>query len=194
MKITAVTRYKHGNIYALLKKLNWTQKDLAEKSGLSIFIIGRIINLIRRPLPEQADAIQKAFGEAGEYLDVLSEWPESFAGFKRGFKIEQTADVEMENLLGCSEAMLLPAPSPDDTTELDKAIEANVESLGDYHAPVIRARFWEGKTLAEIAARYRKFPETIRMVETKALRKLRHPSRMGKIMPHLERSDTPLVY
>jgi transcriptional regulator with XRE-family HTH domain len=84
MNITAITRYKHGDLYSVLQRIGWSQKDLARKTGIYAGLIGKIINLVRRPTAEQADAIQKAVGDAGEYIDVLSAWPESFEGLKRG--------------------------------------------------------------------------------------------------------------
>ena len=59
MKITAITRYKHGELYAILQRIGWTQSELARQTNLRIGTIGDIINLVKRPTVEQADAIQK---------------------------------------------------------------------------------------------------------------------------------------
>ena len=186
MKVTAITRFKHGEIHARLKRLGWTQSDLAKKSGLTITTTNNVINLIRRPTIEQATAIQRAFGEAGEYFDVLAEWPETFAGIERGYKLEQTAEVEMENLLSCREAMMLPSPQNDsDTTAVDDALEANISELTKREAAIIRMRFWHNKTLAEIANKINLGRERVRQIEANALRKLRNPHRIQKLSKHL---------
>ena len=87
MKITALTRYKHGELYAVLKRLGWNQSELSRRSGLAATLVGRIINLQYRPSQKMADAIQKAIGEAGEFFDVLEQWPEDFKGLKKLFDI-----------------------------------------------------------------------------------------------------------
>ena len=65
MKITAVTKFKHGELYAMLQRVGWKQSDLARNSGLSENRIGEIINLQRRPIQKEADAIQRALGTVG---------------------------------------------------------------------------------------------------------------------------------
>lgn len=187
MKITAITRYKHGELYAILQRIGWTQSELSRQTGIRVGSIGDIINLVKRPTPEQADAIQKAVGTAGEYLDVLAEWPETFEGLKRGYKLEQTADVEMENLIGCREALMLPAPEVEDTTELDGAIEAVMSDLTPREKAVLKDRFWNGLTLEQTGEKYRVGGQRIRGIQEHALRRLRHPERMKKLAPHLTR-------
>jgi len=70
MEITAITKFKHGGLFKALRKLGWSQNELARRTGLSPNWIGQIINLHTRPSRQQADAIQKAFGDAGEYLEA----------------------------------------------------------------------------------------------------------------------------
>lgn len=183
MKITAITRYKHGELYAILQRIGWTQSELARQTDLRIGTIGDIINLVKRPTVEQADAIQKAVGTAGEYLDVLSEWPETFAGLKRGYKLEQTAEVEMENLLGCREAMMLPAPEPtlEDAVHLEDAMESAMSDLTTQQKFVLKHRFWKDETLEEVGSKLGRTRGRVRQIEAKALRMLRHPKRLQKL-------------
>lgn len=114
MRITAITRYKHAEIYGILRRLGWNQSDLARKCNLRPDQIGMIINLRKRPTIEQANTIQKAFGEAGEFLDVLSTWPETFQGLPRGFKREQTAEVDVISLEECPSAYQIPDSTGED--------------------------------------------------------------------------------
>ena len=185
MKITAITRYKHGELYAILQRIGWTQSELARKTGMHASQIGDIINLVRRPTAEQADAIQKAVGAVGEYLDVLSEWPETFGGLKRGYKREQTAEVKLENLIGNQEAMMIPALEAADTSGLDTALETIILELSPREQTVIKERFWSGKTLEAVAKKNKVSRERVRQIEYIALRKMRQPYRISKLTPHL---------
>lgn len=81
MEITAVTKYKHGGIFKLLLRLGWTQAELARRANISHWQVSKIITLKKRPSVRQANAIQSAFGEAGQFLDVLGEWPEPSAAW-----------------------------------------------------------------------------------------------------------------
>lgn len=177
MKITAITRYKHGELYAILQRLGWTQTELCKQTGLSQKIIGDIINLIKRPTEDQANAIQLSLGKAGEYLDVLAEWPEAFVGIKRGYRLEQTEDIQMERLLDCQEAMQIAAPEHISTEEHERMtgmINDVLGTLPDQYAVVIRERFCNGNTLKQTGVKIKKTMSRVRQIEAKALRMIRH--------------------
>lgn len=178
MNITAITRYKHGDLLAALNRLGWTQSDLARKAGLTPGQIGRVMNLNQRPSREVADAIQKALGEGGEYFDVLEQWPESFTGIKAGTRSERTMDVPMECLIGCREAMMLPAPTDNlEIEEISEAIDEVLSHLSEKERRVIELRFFEGKTLEDVARSMGTHPSYARQLQDKALRRMRHPQR-----------------
>lgn len=173
MRITAITRFKHGDLYAILQRLGWTQSELARKTGITPTKIGAIINLVRRPRIEEADAIQHALGEAGEYLDVLAEWPETFKGIRPGFRYVQSADVSVDALCDHPEVLQIAAPPTPDTTDLDKALEEIVGELPALHQATLRERFWKGKTATQ-AGREREVTRSAESYnERKALRLLR---------------------
>lgn len=197
MQITAITRYKHGKIYGLLQKLGWTQADLVRRSGLSLHVVGRIINLQGRPSREAADAIQRAFGEAGEYLDVLEEWPETFLGLKRGFKRTQTEDIPLESLLesGAMGALDLGRNPREDLElqELEARVSDVFETLTEREKAVLTSRFLERKTLFEAGEDVRSAIGVRKKIqkhstaayaqaaENHALRKMRHPCRIRQL-------------
>lgn len=185
MKITAITKYKHGELYEILKRIGWSQAELARQTDLSIWKIGDIINLVKRPTAEQADAIQRAVGTAGEYLDVLSEWPETFEGLKRGYKREETSEVELETLIGNRDAMMLKAPESEDTTDLDSALEQVIAELKPREQAVIKDRFWNGLTIEQAGKKHRVTGQRIRDIEVHAIRRLRHPEKMKKLAEHM---------
>mgnify|MGYP003150807359 FL=1 len=78
MKIAGVVKFKHGGMWKALRKLGWSQSELARRSGLDPQTIGHVINMKKRPPMKVALRMEVAFGEAGEYVDILSEWPEDF--------------------------------------------------------------------------------------------------------------------
>lgn len=61
--------------------------------------------------------------------------------------------------------------------DLRKALDDALMKLTEKEATVLRARFFEGKTLEEVSEMFDVTRERIRQIETRALRKLRHPSR-----------------
>ena len=182
MKITAITRYKHGALFEVLRKIGWNQSELARRAGLRAETISEIINLNKRPSQKSANAIQAALAEAGEFFDVLEQWPEAFQGIKRGMVKEETIDVPMERLIDCREAMLIPAPEQDQEEWIGSALDECLSFLTKKESRVIQSRFYEAKTLQEtakdlgIASRTR-----IAQIEEKAIRKLRHSFRAKDI-------------
>jgi len=93
MKITAITKFKHGSLWAAIKQLGWTQAELARRTGLHQTQIGTIINLQQRPTEKEANTIQRVLGENGIYFDPTQEWPETFRGLPKRITIEQTKEV-----------------------------------------------------------------------------------------------------
>ena len=151
MKITALTKFKQGDLWLLLRKLNWTQSELGRRTGLGATRIGEYINLKRRPTKAAADSIQQAFALAGQYVDVMELWPEAFSGLSRNC-IEQTREVELERLEDCErEVLSLPVPEAMDTDYLDA-----LDNLCAHSSERDRGIFEDvanGKTLARAARR-----------------------------------------
>jgi len=183
MKITAITRFKHGELYALLKKLGWTQSELSRRSGMCPTTIGNIINLKSRPTEQQANAIQKSLAEAGEFFDVLSEWPEAFQGVKQN--LIQTSDIPLERLIDHPEVLQIAAESDDDDMEYDLEDRMNeaLETLPDIEHAVVKGHFWERKTFDQIGTAIGRTRVGTQLIMARALRKLRHPERVRLLFP-----------
>lgn len=175
MKITAVTKFKHGTIHRILSELGWNQSKLARKSGIHASNISAIILLKRTPSEKEANAIQKTFGEEGFYIDVLSEWPESFKGFNQGCIVEETRDLDPE--------LLLPAGAP---VNID--IDAGLNELPKRSAFIIQQRFFHSRTLESIGKELSLSRDRVRQIEAQALRKLSHPTRLCKILKEDEKN------
>ena len=172
MKITAITKFKEGVIWSLLKKHNWTQSDLARKAGICPSRMGQIINLRRKPTPEQANKIQKAFAKAGDAIDVMAIWPESFRGFEKSLVIEQTRDIEL--LLPNVERIALHDAFSPNLSEARMHLEKAIDSrLTPVEAKVVREVYFEQKTMRDVAANRKLSDKRISQIAQKAIRKLR---------------------
>lgn len=86
---------------------------------------------------------------------------------------DQTAAVQFEN-----------AEEKIWTAQLHDALEKCLDDIPPEGADVIRKHFFEGLTLAEIAAAKTHSTERIRQIEAKGLRQLRHPSILRRLQQY----------
>lgn len=190
MKITAVTKFKQGDLWNALQKAGWTQSELARKTNIGIGSIGDYCNLKRKPITDHANKIQEALGSVGVFVDVLSIWPADFVGVKEIVTIQQTQEIDI-NLLQSNPHELHDTCKPDIEFVRNKLNESlnlaffkrthtwgGIDRLDEREKYVIDQRFLRGKTLNEISRKLPINKERIRQIEQKALRKLRHPERI----------------
>lgn len=173
MNITAITRFKHGDVYQLLKKLGWKQSDLAKKTGLHPSSIGGIINLKRRPTLEMARKIQNAFGEAGEFLDILQHWPELFDGNGKSFCIEQTRDIDVLSLQENPEILQLPGCDTTGASEFMEQVKYHIQKLTPHNQKLATAMFVEEMSDQEAKERFGLNPEAANAMRNRLQRKLK---------------------
>lgn len=178
MKITAITKLKHGELYSILCRINLTQSELARRCGFSASEIGLVMNPRKRPCVELANAIQRVLGECGEYIDVLEQWPETFHGFKKSPRIEQTREVDMEKFVGMHEAMMIEAPSGISVEQMD-AIDSALSTLTPRERFVVESVTMDGKTLLETSKALGCSGARSSQINAKALRKLRRGGRIN---------------
>lgn len=177
MKIAAITRFKHGVIYEALNKLGWTQIELARRTGIHQSRISAYLNLRCAPSEAAARRIQNAFGEAGLFVDVENAWPEGFKGLARAPVIAEVREVAdklfLQDETGLSQHALGYTVQFDGLTmpDLQRFME---EVLSERERIVLEARFYEGKTLDEVARKLGlQSREHIRLIQNEALKKLR---------------------
>jgi transcriptional regulator with XRE-family HTH domain len=114
MRITAVTKFKNGELWACLKKAGWSALELSRRTGYPYQKILRFLNLQSRPSDGELLRVQAAFGEVGLFLDVEKVWPEQeFKGFGRTLTVEQTQEVEEDKLLAYAEQQRLLSEGTD---------------------------------------------------------------------------------
>lgn len=70
--------------------------------------------------------------------------------------------------------------------DLPRVVAEVLETLTSKEKEVLELRFLQEETLQETADRFEVSRERIRQIESKALRKLRHPSRSDKLRPYID--------
>lgn len=173
MKVTAITQFKHGLLYEAMKQVGWNQSELARQTGICASAIGIYVRMIKRPSINHAQKIHEAFLKAGVFLDVMEAWPETFRGRKGGYAIEQTADVEIEQLTSRHETRALDFDSFDRDIDLRELGEM-IHNLPDRERRIIDLRFYEGKTLEQVAQKFGVTRERVRQIEIKTMHRLRN--------------------
>ena len=98
MKVTAITKFRQGDLHNAIKRTGLRLMEVARRAGLSYTCFSSVLNLRSKPSRETCDKIQKALAEAGEFLDVFAIWPEKFVPLKKSLTIEQTEEVEVTQL------------------------------------------------------------------------------------------------
>ena len=162
-----------------------TAADLSRSCGVAQTSIGHFLNLLDTPIGRKGDW-KPSIMKIAEALNVVPEmlFPEqhlSKALTKNKAEIEMDLG-DMEQLTSNMSNELLGSATEDDLDVID-LLYNKIGSMTIREQGVLAMRFGlEGDapmTLAATADVLSVTPERIRQLEAKALRKLRHPSRMG---------------
>ena len=177
MKIVAITRFKHGEFYHLLKQAGMSAAMLSRTTGISNGMIYRYLNLKRAPSQKEADLIQIALAERGVFADVFALWPETFEGTSKN-KIEIEGDVDVANIPSLESYKQPKYHQLEDYSGL----EAALKTLTEKQQQVLDWRYSENPmTLREIGKKLGLTKQAVRAKEQKALMRMRHPRRLGLI-------------
>ena len=169
MEIAGVIKFKHGGLWKALKTLGWSQSELARRSGQTPSQIGDIINMKSRPSVERAICIEIPLGEAGQYVDILSEWPDDFRMKTKG-ELSVYQEISREQLSG---------PNPQEILERKEMVENALERCTWEERALLELRYINGETLQEIADREGCTRSNIGSKVNKALRKVRTLQKYG---------------
>jgi len=131
-----------------------------------------MINLRHKPSSSSLNRIQKALGDAGEYLDVTVIWPENFKGFEKSVVIEQTKDVDL--LLPNIESLALHDSMKPDFEGARQLIEKAMENLSKREVQIVREKYFDGKTFRDIGLQQNVSRCAVDEVCRRAFRKLRN--------------------
>lgn len=184
MKITAITRLKHGEIFETLRTLNWSVKDLAQKSGVSYRTLIDVINLKKKPTAEIANKIQAAFGSAGVYFDVASTWPDVFVGLESGYSIETTCDVDFEKLLNGDDFIRIDDEFRFRDTDKCRRMEIAIGLLQPRQQQILESHAVDGKTFDEIAKELGVSHSRVSQIFQTATHKVRQAMSYDSLMGH----------
>lgn len=176
-----------GNEYELqeiLTRLGWTPSELARRSGVDLNRLDDIINLVRSPTPLEANAVQLALGEAGEYLDVIKLWPETFISYYRRPEREHSAGVRLERLWSHFEGA--PPSVPDGAaSELEMALKSAMSGLPKRIHEVLDRHFWQGESFRQIGTTIGITHSRARQLQVRGLRLLKNSHLARSIIPFL---------
>lgn len=152
MKITAITKFKQGDLWAALKQAGWTQAELTRRCQCKKWkpmqsTIGRFVNMKERPSEMQAARIAEVFATVGVDINLMDIWPESFTGFKVTPVLEREADIPVEHLLPSAGSHPLLAASNKDTYEILNQAVAKLPVLA---RTALEQRFYKDMTLEDM--------------------------------------------
>lgn len=187
--IGVVSRLKHGAFLEALNQRGWNQTQGADFFGISPTAFGKLINMQWVPKRISAGFERKLFEFTGKLANEL--WPEEvfteqFLGASK--KRVLIRDVPVRVLQATLSAQQLPPAQPDEEleqVERNAAIEKALALLTPREQRVLRGRFFEDKTLEQVARDLGLQRERARQIEGKALRKLRDPSRSRLLKPFI---------
>jgi DNA-binding CsgD family transcriptional regulator len=161
----------------------FTAAELSRASGVTNSVIGDYLNLKRAPL-----LIGGAWSRAVLKLaDTLKRLPEDLFPKLHWTEVlrKNTAEVEME----FSQIQAISAgQTPEEIAMFSESvmqIDSVLKCLTAREESVIRAHFYDGKTLDEIGLEWCISRERVRQIEARGLRKLRHKSISNKLVGFL---------
>lgn len=163
-----------------------TAADLSRSCGVAQTSIGHFLNLLDTPIGRKGDW-KPSIMKIAEALNVVPEllFPEqhlSKALAKNQAEIEMDLE-DMEQLTSGVSSEMVADRTDDAQIEIEDLLYNKMGSMTIREQGVLAMRFGlDGDapmTLAATADVLSVTPERIRQLEAKALRKLRHPSRMG---------------
>jgi|GEM_PF-6491753 len=180
MKIKAKLTIRNASLIEARKRLGLSQKDTAEKAGVSYYFLTRLEKLNYPNIAADDDNLIKLCA----FLNLIPEdlFPEELAGQSIQNKFESTAKISTKNLLAFTDAynsrMLLPSPV-DKVEIMDeiKLIKKFMDKLSYKEREILKCLFGlnEDKTeytLEETGRIFRISRESVCQIRFEALRKL----------------------
>jgi len=167
-----------------------SQTELGNISGLGQAVVNQYVNMKRRPTDawsgewtDNAFTLSAALQTEPEYL-----WTEK----QRGMALERNSrEISM------SEDAVMQLASGQGTEQIvqgvldAEAVGRAIQTLGEREQKVITGRFFEDKTLDELAADFGISRERIRQIENRALRRLKQPSIAKTFSVYQKKKDEP---
>lgn len=178
LRISILARIKQGDLRAAQVKRGWTQKKMAKYLGMSQQEYGKLLNLQWFPKKGFTNKQERKFLElTGKMSDELfPEWArhEEFLEAPKVLEVMREATPQML----ADNGLLALSPGPDielEQSELRRIVQESLGTLKSSYRNILQKRFFEDKTLREVAEELGVTSDNIRQKEGRALRDLRHP-------------------
>ena len=158
-----------------LNKLHWTQGYMAGKLGLRPNAITQIITGVYIPKNKLAVKIQHVLARKGIFIDVFELWPAAF---------DHDTQPTTTKLQGLGRNWGTPSScdSPSNIVHLmerSEVMDRILNTLTTREKAVLELHFYDGRTLKQTAEELGLCScERVRQIEAKALRRLRHATRL----------------
>lgn len=150
-------------------------------NGLGYTRVNDLINMTSSPLTAEGELHQ----DAAKLCEVLGKLPEDLWSNEQLYPLEKNfSDMEMDHaqvvaLLPQEQQSYLPDFSEFEQAQTKALVSKAISTLTPREQEVLRMRFEDDLTLEECATRIDVTRERARQIEAKALRKMRHPTRVG---------------
>jgi RNA polymerase sigma factor (sigma-70 family) len=176
----ATLKIQQGRLKAAMQELGIESAyELSRRSKVSRGYIGKMLNFKLSPRGDNGEwreatlLICKALGS--EPNDLFPEHLQHEIPTNR-----IASFVEHAQLSGSSTRQLGPGDECE-RAEMETTVDEVLHTLSDRERSVLKERFWDGKTLKQIGKEQNVSGNAIRVMEARALRKLRHPTRLRKL-------------
>jgi len=177
----ATLKIQQGRLKAAMARMNIASAaDLHRLTGVTQSVIGKLLNFKSSPRQKRnrqwkISVLRICKALACEPSDIFPEYLDHEIASN---KIE--AFIEHAQLENGATQQLSPVDECEISEQKD-VINEVLESLTDREACVLRSHFMEGMSIIEIAQYHGVCKQRMCEIRNKALRKLRHPSRLNKL-------------
>lgn len=177
-------RVKSARLVQAREKLGLTATKAAKKIGLPYGAYLDFESMRRYPSPEIQTKICKFYSKAGTFMLEEEIFPRELMSAKAKRKYIATTEIPKEKLISlCDPTIKRISYNPKEDFLVNEGIEKALKTLTEKEQEVIKLRFGligkkEGHTLGEIGEMMGFCYERIRQIESKAMRKLKDPSRL----------------
>ena len=150
-------------------------------NGLGYSRVNDLVNMTSSPLTAEGELHR----DAAKLCEVLGKLPEDLWSNEQLYPLEKNfSEMEMDHaqvvaLLPQEQQSYLPDFSEFEQAQTKALVSKAVSTLTQREQEVIQMRFTDELTYEECGKRFGVTPGRARQIEAKALRKMRHPTRVG---------------
>jgi len=155
-----------------------------EENGLCYSVICSFVAMKKSPLNANGGLVK----QAQKLCDVLNKHPQDLWNNQQLYPLEKNfTEVEMSysQILAISnngENSYIEGFDDFSRAQTKKLVDKTLDTLTSRERQVIKLRFYDDMTLDDVGKVLDVTRERVRQIETKAMRKLRHPARAGVVV------------